>query len=48
MRKKTEQEMNDLCDKPNIVLKVGKFFKKRTICKWWMMFERNKWQICVW
>ena len=42
MRREAEQKMNDLCDKPNNVFKLVKFLK-RTRCKWWAMFERNKW-----
>ena len=44
--REAEQKMNDLFDKLNNVFKLVKLFKKKKV-KWWMMFERNKWQICV-
>ena len=35
-----------ICDKPNNVFKQV-FKKGRKRFNWWMMFERNKWQICI-
>ena len=39
MRREAEQEINDLCDKPNNVQACEVFKKGRTRCKWWTMLK---------
>ena len=48
MRRESEQEMNDLYDKSNHVIKLMKFLKKEgQDVNGGRLFERNKWQTYV-